>query len=52
LPYKTHNLDLFGNENTTKQNTKPQVKFQPLARRMRPKTLDEFEGQKHLMDLR
>jgi len=49
LPYKTHNLDLFGNENTTKQNAKPQVKFQPLAERMRPKTLDDFAGQKHLI---
>jgi putative ATPase len=42
-------LDLFGNENTTKQNAKPQVKFQPLAERMRPKTLDDFAGQKHLI---
>jgi len=42
-------LDLFGNENTTKQNTKSQVKFQPLAERMRPKTLDDFAGQKHLI---
>lgn len=49
MPYKTHNLDLFGNENTTKQNAKPQVKFQPLAERMRPKTLDDFAGQKHLI---
>ena len=42
-------MDLFGNENTTKQNTKSQVKFQPLAERMRPKTLDDFAGQKHLI---
>jgi len=49
LPYKTHNLDLFGNENTTKQNAKPQAKFQPLAERMRPKTLYDFAGQKHLI---
>lgn len=49
MPYKTHNLDLFGNENTTKQNAKPQAKFQPLAERMRPKTLDDFAGQKHLI---
>lgn len=42
-------MDLFGNENTTKQNAKPQVKFQPLAERMRPKTLDDFAGQKHLI---
>ncbi len=47
--YKAHNLDLFGNENTTKQNAKPQAKFQPLAERMRPKTLDDFAGQKHLI---
>lgn len=42
-------MDLFGNENTTKQNAKPQAKFQPLAERMRPKTLDDFAGQKHLI---
>ena len=42
-------MDLFGNENTTKQNSKPQAKFQPLAERMRPKTLDDFAGQKHLI---
>ncbi len=42
-------MDLFGNENTAKQNVKSQVKFQPLAERMRPKTLDDFAGQKHLI---
>jgi putative ATPase len=42
-------LDLFGNENTTKDIAKQQVKFQPLAERMRPKTLDDFAGQKHLI---
>lgn len=42
-------MDLFGNENNTKINTKPQANFQPLAERMRPKTLDDFAGQKHLI---
>lgn len=41
-------MDLFGNENTIKEKTKEQAKFQPLAERMRPKTLDDFAGQKHL----
>ncbi len=42
-------MDLFGNENTVKEKTKVPEKFQPLAERMRPKTLDEFAGQKHLI---
>ena len=42
-------MDLFGNENTIKESTKDQAKFQPLAERMRPKTLDDFVGQKHLI---
>jgi putative ATPase len=42
-------LDLFGNENTIKEKVKEQAKFQPLAERMRPKTLDDFVGQKHLI---
>lgn len=42
-------MDLFGNENTIKEKTKVPEKFQPLAERMRPKTLDEFVGQKHLI---
>lgn len=41
-------LDLFGNENTTAAGKKSEQKFRPLAERMRPKTLDEFAGQKHL----
>lgn len=41
-------MDLFGNENN-KVNAKPQASFQPLAERMRPKTLDDFAGQKHLI---
>ena len=40
-------MDLFGNEHT-KEGTKPQAQFQPLAERMRPKSLDDFAGQKHL----
>jgi len=42
-------LDLFGNENNTKLSVKPQANFQPLAERMRPKSLDDFAGQKHLI---
>lgn len=46
-------MDLFGNENTAsaeKQHvSKTDVKFQPLAERMRPGTLDDFVGQKHLI---
>ncbi len=42
-------MDLFGNENTIKEKDKDQAKFQPLAERMRPKTLDDFAGQKHLI---
>lgn len=42
-------MDLFGNENTTKDKVKDAGKFQPLAERMRPKTLDDFAGQKHLI---
>lgn len=42
-------MDLFGNENTIKEHTKDQAKFQPLAERMRPKTLDDFAGQNHLI---
>ncbi len=41
-------MDLFGNENT-KVSTKSRPQFQPLAERMRPKTLDDFAGQKHLI---
>ena len=41
-------MDLFGNEHT-KEGTKPQAQFQPLAERMRPKSLDDFAGQKHLI---
>jgi len=41
-------LDLFGNENTTAAGKKSEQKFRPLAERMRPGTLDEFAGQKHL----
>ena len=41
-------MDLFGNENTIKEKTKETAKFQPLAERMRPGTLDDFAGQKHL----
>lgn len=40
-------MDLFGNT-LTKQESKPDVKFQPLSERMRPRTLDDFVGQKHL----
>lgn len=42
-------MDLFGNENNTKLSVKPQANFQPLAERMRPKSLDDFAGQKHLI---
>ena len=42
-------MDLFGNENTIKDKFKEAGKFQPLAERMRPKTLDDFAGQKHLI---
>jgi putative ATPase len=42
-------LDLFGNENTVKGSPKSQAKFFPLAERMRPKTLDDFAGQNHLI---
>lgn len=42
-------MDLFGNENTIKEKPKSQEKFFPLAERMRPKTLDDFAGQKHLI---
>lgn len=42
-------MDLFGNENTIKEKVIEQAKFQPLAERMRPKTLDDFAGQKHLI---
>ncbi|MEO8210161.1 MAG: replication-associated recombination protein A [bacterium] len=38
-------MDLFGD----KINTAYSVKNIPLAERMRPKTLDEFAGQKHLL---
>ena len=41
-------MDLFGSENTIKEKTNQQAKFQPLAERMRPHTLDDFAGQKHL----
>ncbi len=41
-------MDLFGSENTIKEKTKEQAKFQPLAERMRPHSLDDFAGQKHL----
>jgi len=42
-------LDLFGNENNKQQSQKEQNAFRPLAERMRPKTLDDFAGQKHLI---
>lgn len=42
-------MDLFGNENTIKENKGNAGKFRPLAERMRPKTLDDFAGQKHLI---
>ena len=45
-------MDLFGNEHITsekQQGSKPDVKFQPLAERMRPESLDDFAGQKHLI---
>jgi putative ATPase len=44
-------LDLFGTENTTtsEKSPKPDEKFLPLAERMRPRTLDDFVGQKHLI---
>jgi putative ATPase len=38
-------LELFENKITGKE----QAEFKPLAERMRPKTLDEFVGQKHLV---
>ncbi len=38
-------MELFENQNKSK---KAGIKNQPLAERMRPKTLDEFAGQKHL----
>ncbi|MDQ3022156.1 MAG: replication-associated recombination protein A [Bacteroidota bacterium] len=38
-------MDLFGDKTNTAYN----VKNIPLAERMRPKTLDEFAGQKHLL---
>ena len=40
-------LELF--ENNTKASKKRKVLNQPLAERMRPKNLDEFVGQKHLV---
>lgn len=45
-------MDLFGNEHITAEKqlgSKPDLKFQPLAERMRPGTLDDFVGQKHLI---
>jgi putative ATPase len=44
-------LDLFGTENTktVEKPVKPDEKFLPLAERMRPRTLDDFVGQKHLI---
>jgi putative ATPase len=44
-------LDLFGTENTKtgEKPVKPDEKFLPLAERMRPRTLDDFVGQKHLI---
>ena len=42
-------MDLFGNENNKQQSQKEQNAFRPLAERMRPKTLDDFAGQKHLI---
>ena len=40
-------MDLFGTNNTKKENT--EAKFSPLAERLRPKTLNGFIGQKHLV---
>jgi len=40
-------LELF-DTNNAKSNVNQEAKFQPLAERMRPKTLDDFVGQKHL----
>lgn len=42
-------MDLFGNENTKQPSQKEESKFRPLAERMRPDTLDNFAGQKHLI---
>lgn len=44
-------MDLFGTENTKtgEKPGKPGAKFSPLAERMRPGTLDDFVGQKHLI---
>ena len=39
-------MELFDTNNKTK--SKPSSKFTPLAERIRPKTLDDFVGQKHL----
>jgi len=47
LPYKFHDLDLFS-ANTDKKEKKD-TKFLPLAGRLRPKTLNDFVGQKHLV---
>jgi putative ATPase len=37
-------MDLFGNS-----TEKPRIESQPLAARMRPRTLEEFAGQEHLL---
>lgn len=44
-------MDLFGTENTKTKPaaSKPDARFLPLAERMRPGTLDDFVGQKHLI---
>ena len=47
MPYKFHDLDLFS-ANTDKKEKKD-TKFLPLAGRLRPKTLNDFVGQKHLV---
>ena len=44
-------MELFDTENNkpeTKHGVKTEAKFLPLAERMRPKTLSDFTGQKHL----
>lgn len=40
-------MDLFGSNTTEKKQ--PANRFSPLAERMRPRVLDEFTGQKHLV---
>jgi putative ATPase len=43
-------LELFDTEHReTKQRPGKNPEFVPLAERMRPKTLDDFVGQKHLI---